>query len=71
MIINNECPKSAFQWFEGRRYQNQDDAILPNDQRELDRLRVLNYILRWAFEGDVVAPVKDKLLDGAHVLNVG
>ncbi|ORZ11903.1 hypothetical protein BCR42DRAFT_97856 [Absidia repens] len=49
--INNGGAKNAFQWFEGRRYQNQDDLILPNDQRELDRLRVLNYILRWAFEG--------------------
>ncbi|KAI8338665.1 hypothetical protein BC941DRAFT_478757 [Chlamydoabsidia padenii] len=67
----NDGPKNAFQWFEGRRYQNQDDLLLPNDQRELDRLRVLNYILRWAFEGDIVAPVKEKLIQGAHVLNVG
>ncbi|ORZ25748.1 hypothetical protein BCR42DRAFT_14064 [Absidia repens] len=70
-VIDHDGPKSAFQWFEGRRYHNQDDSILPNDERELDRLRVLNYILRWALEGDFVAPVKSKLLEGTHVLSVG
>ncbi|CAO3578873.1 unnamed protein product [Absidia cylindrospora] len=69
--IDHDGPKNAFQWFEGRRYHNQDDSILPNDERELDRLRVLNYILRWALEGDFVAPVKTKLLEGTHVLSVG
>ncbi|KAI9307079.1 hypothetical protein BJ944DRAFT_262455 [Cunninghamella echinulata] len=72
MTINDtDGPKIAYQWFEGRPFQNQTGIFLPNDQRELDRLRVLNYILRWCFQGDIVAPVKNALLGGSHVLSVG
>lgn len=30
-----------------------DNSLLPNDQIELDRMRVLSYIMRWAFKGFV------------------
>ncbi|CAO3615454.1 unnamed protein product [Cunninghamella blakesleeana] len=72
MTINEtDGPKIAYEWFEGRPFQNQTGLFMPNDQRELDRLRVLNYILRWCFQGDIVAPVKNALLGGAHVLSIG
>lgn len=30
------------------------NGVLPNDQLELDRLRVLSFIIRWVFEGFVI-----------------
>ncbi|KAL0139208.1 hypothetical protein V8B55DRAFT_1521864 [Mucor lusitanicus] len=70
-------PRGAFRWFKGRRYLNhaEEDGLnknlLPNDQLELDRMRVLAFIIRWAFKGNNVAPVQDKLQQGMRVLNVG
>ncbi|CAO3626258.1 unnamed protein product [Mucor fragilis] len=70
-------PRGAFRWFKGRRYLNHaeedglDKNLLPNDQLELDRMRVLAFIIRWAFKGNNVAPVQDKLQQGMQVLNVG
>ncbi|CAO0795362.1 unnamed protein product [Mucor circinelloides] len=70
-------PRGAFRWFKGRRYLNhaEEDGLnknlLPNDQLELDRMRVLAFIIRWAFKGNNVAPVQDKLQQGIQVLNVG
>ncbi|ORZ01650.1 hypothetical protein BCR43DRAFT_187350 [Syncephalastrum racemosum] len=66
-------PKGAFRWYRGRRYTQLTDKLypLPNDQTEQDRLRVLHYIFRWAFESMVLAPVERDLLKGIHVLCVG
>ncbi|KAI8379241.1 uncharacterized protein BYT42DRAFT_568172 [Radiomyces spectabilis] len=66
-------PRGAFRWFKGRRYQYQKGQLYPypNDDAELDRQRVLHYILRWAFEGNVVAPVERQLQIGINVLSVG
>lgn len=76
-VLVGSGPRSAFRWFKGRRYLNYasqrglDNSLLPNDQLELDRMRVLAFIIRWAFKGDVVAPVEQKMKDGIEVLNVG
>ncbi|KAI8057531.1 uncharacterized protein B0P05DRAFT_478878 [Gilbertella persicaria] len=69
-------PRGAFRWFKGRRYINHhekvlDKNLLPNDQLELDRLRVLSFIIRWAFRSNIVAPIEEDLQKGMHVLNVG
>ncbi|ORX50123.1 hypothetical protein DM01DRAFT_1337793 [Hesseltinella vesiculosa] len=69
-LPNDAGPKDAYAWFQGRRFTNQTGMLLPVDQPELDRLRVLNYILRWAFQGDILAPVKPELAQGTNVLNL-
>ncbi|KAI8065553.1 hypothetical protein BC940DRAFT_334599 [Gongronella butleri] len=70
-LPNDAGPMNAFEWFNGRRYPKQMGLMMPNDQQELDRIRVLNYILRWAFQGDIVAPVTSQLTQGTQVLNIG
>ncbi|KAI8332733.1 hypothetical protein EDC96DRAFT_451477 [Choanephora cucurbitarum] len=70
-------PRGAFHWFKGRRYINHDNDsgldknLLPNDQLELDRQRVLSFIIRWAFRGDISAPIESSLRKGLNALNVG
>ncbi|KAI8090551.1 hypothetical protein BDF21DRAFT_333554 [Thamnidium elegans] len=77
-VMVGSGPRGAFRWFKGRRYLNYakdggllDNSLLPNDQLELDRMRVLSYIMRWAFKGHVIAPVEEQLKSGIQVLNVG
>ncbi|KAI7889589.1 uncharacterized protein EV154DRAFT_514238 [Mucor mucedo] len=77
-VLVGTGPRGAFRWFKGRRYLNyvtEDGSIgtgiLPNDQLELDRIRVLSFIIRWAFKGTVLAPVERKLKSGIQVLSVG
>ncbi|KAG0173245.1 hypothetical protein DFQ28_010262 [Apophysomyces sp. BC1034] len=68
-------PLGSFRWFKGRRFHNhiKKGAFypLPNDKTELDRMKVLFYLMRWAFEGEILVPVKHKLQEGITVLNVG
>jgi hypothetical protein len=48
-VIDNGCPKSAFQWFEGRRYQNEVRYIL------LLWLKVMGSFFIGKSKGDQVA----------------
>ncbi|KAG0181377.1 hypothetical protein DFQ28_000789 [Apophysomyces sp. BC1034] len=61
----------AFRWHKGRRFINIEGVRypLPTDQSNLDRLRVEYYLCRWAFRGNVLAPVENQLRQGIKVLN--
>ncbi|KAI8985324.1 hypothetical protein BDB01DRAFT_79799 [Pilobolus umbonatus] len=56
-ILVGSGPRGAFRWFKGRRYINHADQgdmnnqFMPNDQLELDRIRVLAFIIRWVLRG--------------------
>ncbi|KAL1918003.1 uncharacterized protein VTP21DRAFT_3269 [Calcarisporiella thermophila] len=65
--------RSNFKWLEGRRYADVQGIpyFLPNDMEELDRLTMEHYILRWAFDGNTIAPVQETLTKGACVLDIG
>ncbi|KAI8971910.1 S-adenosyl-L-methionine-dependent methyltransferase, partial [Mycotypha africana] len=45
--------------------------LLPCDEVETDRLRHLHYMLRFAIQGNYLAPVNDILRKGASVLDLG
>ncbi|ORY98920.1 hypothetical protein BCR43DRAFT_211802 [Syncephalastrum racemosum] len=52
-LLGDEVDDSEHGFSTGRRFHNVKGLryVLPNDQRELDRLRVQSYIIRWAFGG--------------------
>ncbi|ORY96684.1 S-adenosyl-L-methionine-dependent methyltransferase [Syncephalastrum racemosum] len=54
----------------GRRYQNQT-YLLPCDDEEIDRLHLLHFMVRFAIQGNYLAPVSDTLRKGGQVLDVG
>ncbi|KAG0175097.1 hypothetical protein DFQ28_005007 [Apophysomyces sp. BC1034] len=61
---------------EGRRYLSQSSAryFLPYDDDESDRLIVLHFLLKHAFHGNFLAPIKHLLTDHrkrAQVLDIG
>ncbi|KAF7725143.1 hypothetical protein EC973_000395 [Apophysomyces ossiformis] len=67
-----EDQEGIFRWHKGRRFINLKGIRypLPADQTNLDRLRVEYYLCRWAFRGNVLAPIEEKLRRGIKVLNV-
>ncbi|CAB5182404.1 uncharacterized protein OCT59_020360 [Rhizophagus irregularis] len=62
-----------FKFENGRRYINNDSIqyLLPNDDDEIDRLQMQHYLLRYIWQSNFSAPVKEILRCGAKVLDVG
>ncbi|GES97826.1 S-adenosyl-L-methionine-dependent methyltransferase [Rhizophagus clarus] len=62
-----------FKFENGRRYIDDDTVqyLLPNDDDEIDRLQMQHYLLRYIWQSNFSAPVKEILRCGAKVLDVG
>lgn len=56
---------------EGRRHRADTPYLLPNDDRELQRLNYQHFLLRHVLKGNMFAPVHDLLAKPSHVLDVG
>ncbi|KAL1917315.1 uncharacterized protein VTP21DRAFT_4971 [Calcarisporiella thermophila] len=69
----NESKFGNYVWLKGRRFHNSKNAryILPNDAEELRRLVFQHYLIKMAFEGIYYPPVKETLMNGGRVLDVG
>ncbi|RUS16738.1 S-adenosyl-L-methionine-dependent methyltransferase [Jimgerdemannia flammicorona] len=62
-----------WKWLGGRPFTDLPGStyLLPTDVEELDRLRALHDVLKWAFEGNHSVPLSREDLVGAKVLDVG
>ncbi|ORZ07833.1 S-adenosyl-L-methionine-dependent methyltransferase [Absidia repens] len=60
-------------WINGRKFHTCAGAsyILPCDEEEIDRLHLLHFMVRFAIQGNYLAPVTDSLRKGAQVLDIG
>ncbi|KAI8079770.1 uncharacterized protein BX664DRAFT_341416 [Halteromyces radiatus] len=60
-------------WIEGRKFHTcaASSYILPCDEEEIDRLHLLHFMVRFAIQGNYLAPVTDSLRKGANVLDIG
>ncbi|KAI8342622.1 S-adenosyl-L-methionine-dependent methyltransferase [Chlamydoabsidia padenii] len=60
-------------WMNGRKFHACPGSsyILPCDEEEIDRLHLLHFMVRFAIQGNYLAPVTDILRKGAHVLDIG
>ncbi|KAG9306775.1 hypothetical protein G9A89_005675 [Geosiphon pyriformis] len=65
--------RELFRVIHGRRYHNVKNAkyVLPLDSRELDRMIYHHYMLKFAFQQNFFADIKDKLVEGAKCLDIG
>lgn len=56
----------------GRRFHNVEGSeyLYPCDEEEIDRLHVMHFMVRFAIQGNYLAPVSDSLRNGAAVLDV-
>ncbi|KAI7864740.1 S-adenosyl-L-methionine-dependent methyltransferase [Spinellus fusiger] len=63
--------KPSYRFEHGRRYHDVEDCVylLPNDDREIDRLHQQHWVLHHAFEGNFSSPVHEQLEEGAVVLD--
>ncbi|KAI9306111.1 S-adenosyl-L-methionine-dependent methyltransferase [Cunninghamella echinulata] len=60
-------------WVDGRKFHSCPGSsyILPCDEEEIDRLHLLHFMIRFAIQGNYLAPVTDVLRKGANVLDIG
>ncbi|KAI9313900.1 S-adenosyl-L-methionine-dependent methyltransferase [Dichotomocladium elegans] len=59
-------------WINGRRYSPRSTTyLLPCDEDEVCRLHLLHFMVRFAIQGNYLAPVSDVLRKGGKVLDVG
>ncbi|KAI7867636.1 S-adenosyl-L-methionine-dependent methyltransferase [Spinellus fusiger] len=60
-------------WISGRKFHHTlgSSYLLPCDDEEVDRLHLQHFMVRFAIQGNYLAPVSDMLRKGAHVLDVG
>ncbi|KAI8391346.1 uncharacterized protein BYT42DRAFT_556542 [Radiomyces spectabilis] len=65
---NNE-----YVWISGRKFHNTPGSayLLPCDEEEIDRLHLQHFMVRFAIQGNYLAPVSDVLRKGGRVLDVG
>ncbi|KAI7853432.1 hypothetical protein BDC45DRAFT_464759 [Circinella umbellata] len=62
-----------YMWMSGRKYHLLPSCpyMLPCDDDEVDRLHLLHFMVRFAIQGNYLAPVSDVLRKGGRVLDVG
>ncbi|KAI9497863.1 S-adenosyl-L-methionine-dependent methyltransferase [Zychaea mexicana] len=62
-----------YMWMAGRKYHQLPSSpyMLPCDDDEVDRLHLLHFMVRFAIQGNYLAPVSDVLRKGGRVLDVG
>ncbi|KAI8974693.1 S-adenosyl-L-methionine-dependent methyltransferase [Pilobolus umbonatus] len=72
-ILSNASEGRNFQFIDGRRFNGDNgvDYLLPNDNDEADRLHQQHWIIRYVFQGNYHAPLKDQLEKGIAVLDAG
>ncbi|KAF7732076.1 hypothetical protein EC973_006331 [Apophysomyces ossiformis] len=59
-------------WMGGRKFHPFPSVyLLPCDEDEIDRLHLQHFMIRFAIQGNYLAPVSDMLRKGARVLDVG
>ncbi|KAI8067609.1 S-adenosyl-L-methionine-dependent methyltransferase [Gongronella butleri] len=60
-------------WIDGRKFfgSHVSSYVLPCDEEEIDRLHLLHFMVRFAIQGNYLAPVTDHLRKGATVLDIG
>ncbi|CAG8546239.1 4071_t:CDS:2 [Funneliformis caledonium] len=69
-----ESPSSEYKYINGRRFHNVDSVkySLPNDDAEMDRLKLQHYLFRYIFQGSFSSPVEEILkIGGTEVLDLG
>ncbi|ORX50883.1 S-adenosyl-L-methionine-dependent methyltransferase [Hesseltinella vesiculosa] len=75
--MNHDClvdhPSLDVVWHSGRKFfaDHVSSYILPCDEEEIDRLHLLHFMVRFAIQGNYLAPVNDQLRKGASVLDIG
>ncbi|CAG8741479.1 13186_t:CDS:2 [Dentiscutata erythropus] len=65
---------TEFQYIDGRRFHNVENAIypLPNDDNELDRLHLQHFLIRYIWQSNFSAPINQILSNpGSKILDVG
>ncbi|KAI8974694.1 S-adenosyl-L-methionine-dependent methyltransferase [Pilobolus umbonatus] len=72
-VTNVTSEGKNFQYIDGRRYNNDEgiEYFFPNDNDEADRLHQQHWIMRYAFQCNYHAPIKDQLEKGIAVLDAG
>ncbi|CAG8464499.1 12271_t:CDS:2 [Funneliformis mosseae] len=73
-LDNTKSILDSFRYVKGRRYHNQTDVtyLLPNDEKEAERLNLQHNILKFVWKRIFSSPVHDLLKSGgAKVLDVG
>ncbi|KAI9010354.1 hypothetical protein CLU79DRAFT_722930 [Phycomyces nitens] len=60
-------------WIAGRKFHQTlgSSYLLPCDEEEINRLHLQHFMVRFAIQGNYLAPVSDVLRQGARVLDVG
>ncbi|KAJ2964658.1 hypothetical protein NQZ79_g542 [Umbelopsis isabellina] len=60
-------------WIGGKRFHNVEGSgyLFPCDDEEIDRMHLQHFMVRFAIQGNYLAPVSDSLRNGAAVLDVG
>ncbi|KAI8380055.1 hypothetical protein BD560DRAFT_432297 [Blakeslea trispora] len=63
----------SFRMLGERKYSHIKDSnyLLPCDEEEVDRLHLQHFMIRFAIQGNYLAPVSDVLRKGGRVLDVG
>ncbi|KAI8142926.1 S-adenosyl-L-methionine-dependent methyltransferase [Fennellomyces sp. T-0311] len=70
---HTEPTETQYMWMAGRKYHQTPSSpyMLPCDEDEVDRLHLLHFMIRFAIQGNYLAPVSDILRKGGRVLDVG
>ncbi|CAJ0898855.1 15888_t:CDS:2 [Entrophospora sp. SA101] len=66
--------QQEFLFVDGRRFHNENDAsyVLPNDDKEVDRLQMQHYLMKHVWGSNFSSPIETKLKQhGSRVLDVG
>ncbi|RIB21729.1 S-adenosyl-L-methionine-dependent methyltransferase [Gigaspora rosea] len=71
---DSQSETTEFQYIDGRRYHNSENAVyhLPNDDDESDRLHMLHFLVRYIWQSNFSAPIEHILSKpGAKILDIG
>ncbi|KAG1337607.1 hypothetical protein G6F62_005847 [Rhizopus arrhizus] len=71
--ITQEWDDDYYSTIQNRKYHkvNGSNYLLPCDEEEVDRLHLQHFMIRFAIQGNYLAPVHDLLRKGSKVLDVG
>ncbi|KAL7308180.1 hypothetical protein PS15m_012066 [Mucor circinelloides] len=73
LLQQQQQQQCTYRLFGNRKYHHVDGStyLLPCDDEEVDRLHLQHFMIRFAIQGNYLAPVSDVLRKGGRVLDIG
>ena len=71
--VTHSAERIAFEWKDGRFLVTDQDVayILPNDQKEVERLHLNHMLFKHIMNGLHMSPIHEQLKKGIRVLDIG